>query len=77
MGQGGKVSKSSSLAISQSFERVRVMLGIRQPLDGPVFENLEDAPQRCISVMIDHNDRRLGISDAQIEPFKGLVYGER
>jgi hypothetical protein len=49
------------------------MLGIRQPLDGPVFEKLEDARNWCINAMIDHCDRRLGMSDAKIEPFKGLV----
>jgi hypothetical protein len=49
------------------------MLGIRQPLDGPVFEKLEDARNWCIYAMIDHYDRRLGMSDARIEPFKGMV----
>jgi hypothetical protein len=53
--------------------RVGGMLGIRQPLDGPVFEKLEDARNWCIYAMIDHYDRRLGMSDARIEPFKGLV----
>jgi hypothetical protein len=47
------------------------MLGIRQPLDGSIFQKLEDA--ECIYAMIDHYDRRLGMSDARIEPFKGLV----
>jgi hypothetical protein len=37
------------------------MLGIRQPLDGPVFEKLEDASNWCIHAMISHFDRRLGI----------------
>ena len=46
------------------------MLGIRQPLHGPVFEELEDARNWCIYAMIDHYDRRLGMSDARIEPFK-------
>lgn len=50
-----------------------VMLGIRQPLDGPVFQKLEDAQHWCIYAMIDHYDRRLGMSDARIEPFKGMV----
>lgn len=27
----------------------------------------------CIEMMIDHYDRRLGMSDAKIEPFKGMV----
>lgn len=49
------------------------MLGIRQPLDGPVFEKLEDARNWCIHAMISHYDRRLGMSDARIQPFKGLV----
>jgi hypothetical protein len=49
------------------------MLGIRQPLDGPVLENLKDAEHWCIHAMISHYDRRLGMSDARIEPFKGLV----
>ena len=53
--------------------REGVMLGIRQPLDGPVFEKLEDARNWCIYAMIDHYDRRLGMSDARIEPFNGLV----
>ena len=49
------------------------MLAIRQPLDGPVFEKLEHAEQWCMDGMIDHYDRGLGISDAKIEPFKGMV----
>jgi len=49
------------------------MLGMRQPLDGPIFETLEDARNWCIHAMISHYDRRLGMSDATIEPFKGLV----
>ena len=53
--------------------REGAMLGIRQPLDGPVFEKLEDARNWCIHAMISHYDRRLGMSDARIEPFKGLV----
>ena len=55
------------------FARQGLMLGIRQPLDGPVFEKLEHAEQWSIDVMIDHYDRRLGMSDARIEPFKGMV----
>ena len=51
------------------------MLGIRQPLDGPIFEKLEDARNWCIHAMISHYDRLLGMSDARIEPFKGLVDG--
>jgi hypothetical protein len=53
------------------------MLGIRQPLDGPVFEKVEDARNLSIYAMIDHYDRRLGMSDARIEPFKGLADGEK
>jgi hypothetical protein len=53
--------------------RERLMLGIRQPLDGPVFEQLEYAEHWCIHVMVDHYDRRLGLSDARIAPFKGMV----
>ena len=47
------------------------MFGMRQPLDGPIFETLEDARNWCIHTMISHFDRRLGMSDALIEPFKG------
>ena len=50
-----------------------LMLGIRQPLDGPIFETLEDARNWCIHAMISHYDHRLGMSDARIQPFKGLV----
>lgn len=50
------------------------MLGIRQPLDGPVFDTVEEAEQWCMDAMIDHYDRRLGMSDARIEPFKGMVH---
>jgi hypothetical protein len=57
--------------------REGLMLGIREPLDGPVFEKLEDAEYWCIHAMISHYDRRLGMSDGRIEPFKGLVDGER
>jgi hypothetical protein len=49
------------------------MLGMRQPLDGPIFETLEDARNWCIHAMISHFDRRLGMSDAHIYPFKGLA----
>ena len=49
------------------------MLGIRQPLDGPIFETMRDAENWCIHAMISHYDRRLGMSDAKIEPFSGLV----
>jgi hypothetical protein len=46
---------------------------MRQPLDGPILETLEDARNWCIHAMISHFDRRLGMSDARIEPFKGVV----
>jgi hypothetical protein len=49
------------------------MLGIRQPLDGPIFQNREDAEYWCIHAMISHYNRRLGMSDARIESFNGLV----
>ena len=49
------------------------MFGLRQPLDGPILEKLEDAQSWCIHAMISHYDRRLGMSDAKIEPFKGMV----
>jgi len=49
------------------------MLGSRNPLDGPVFDKLEDAIDYCIGVMADHFDRGLGLSDARIERFKGMV----
>jgi len=44
--------------------REGLMFGMRQPMDGPVFEKLEHAEEWCIDVMIDHYDRRLGLSDA-------------
>jgi hypothetical protein len=40
------------------------MLGIRQPLDGPVFQKLQDAVHWCIHAMVSHYDRRLGMSVA-------------
>jgi hypothetical protein len=54
-----------------------LMLGIRQPMDGPVFGKLEDARNWCVNAMVSHFDRRLGMSDERIEPFKGLADGER
>ena len=53
--------------------RQGLMLGIRQPLDGPVFEKLEHAQFWCWHAMLDHYERGLGMSDARIEPFKGMV----
>ena len=38
-----------------------------------IFETLEDARNWCMHAMISHYDRRLGMSDATIEPFKGIV----
>jgi hypothetical protein len=55
--------------------RQGLMLGIRQPLDGPVFLRIEDAEQWCVDVMADHYDRRLGMSDGRTEPFTGVVNG--
>lgn len=49
------------------------MLGSRNPLDGPVFDTLQDAVTYSIAVMADHFDRGLGLSDARIEQFKGMV----
>ena len=46
-------------------------------IDGPVFEQLEHAEWWCIGVMEDHFDRRLGVSDARIEPFAGMVDCDR
>lgn len=51
--------------------RQGVMLGIRNPLDGPVFEKLDDATAWCISAMTNHFERGLGISDARIKAFEG------
>jgi len=56
-----------------AYRPVGRMLGMRQPFDGPIFEKLEDAQDWCIHAMISHYDRRLGMSDARIEPFKGMV----
>jgi hypothetical protein len=49
------------------------MLGIRQPLDGPVFQTYKDALGFCMDVMVSHFERGLGMSDGKIEPFKGMV----
>ena len=49
------------------------MLGIRNPLDGPVFDTMEDAIVFTIGVMADHFDRGLDLSDARIERFRGMV----
>jgi hypothetical protein len=49
------------------------VLGIRQPLGSPVFQKLQDAKHWCIHAMINHYDGRLGMSDARIETFNGMV----
>lgn len=49
------------------------MLGSRNPLDGPVFDTLQDAVVYSIGVMADHFERGLGLSDARVERFKGMV----
>jgi hypothetical protein len=48
-------------------------LGIRQPLDGPVFDTLDDAENWRIYAMTDHYERKLGMADAKIHPFKGML----
>ena len=58
---------------SAVYARQGRMLGIRQPLDGPVFEKLEHAEYWCWYAMLDHYERGLGMSDARIEAFKGMV----
>lgn len=45
------------------------------PLEGPVFDTHEDAIVFTIGVMADHVDRGLGLSDARIQPFTGIVEG--
>ena len=73
----GKGDKGQQIFMTGYRPVVRVceglMLGIRQPLDGPVFETIRDAEYWCIHAMVRHYDRRLGMSDAAIEPFKGLM----
>jgi hypothetical protein len=44
-----------------------LMLGIRQPLDGPIFVN-GGCANWCIYAMISHYGRRLSMSDAWVEP---------
>ena len=53
--------------------RQGLMLGIRQPLDGPIFEKLEHAQYWCWHAMVDHYERGLGMSDAEIHPFEGTT----
>jgi len=49
------------------------MLGIRQPLAGPIFETKQDAETWCMYAMTDHFDRKLGMADARIYPFEGML----
>jgi hypothetical protein len=49
------------------------MLGIRDLLDSPIFATLEDAIAFCMNVMMTHYESRLGMSDARIERFEGIV----
>jgi len=53
------------------YARKGFMLGIRQPLDGPVFEKLEEAEHWCIHAMISHFDRRL-VADRAVQGHSGL-----
>jgi hypothetical protein len=79
--------------------RKGLMLGIRDPLAGPVFDEkflenfaqaqedphsplarklmfratMDDAVIYCVGVMANHYDRQLGLSDATIEPFDGML----
>jgi len=55
------------------YARHGLMLGIRQPLDGPVFASLEDAEGWCMHAMLSHYESRLGMSDARIELFSGMA----
>ena len=55
------------------YAREGLMLGMRNPFDGPVFETRERAENWCVDVIVDHYQRAFGLSDAQIRPFKGLV----
>jgi hypothetical protein len=47
------------------------MVGIRDPVDGSVFETLEEAIAFCMTVMVSLYESRPGMSDARIEPFPG------
>ena len=53
--------------------REGLMLGSRNPMDGPVFDTMQDAITFSMGVMADHFDRGLGLSDTRIERFKGMV----
>ncbi len=74
MGKGDKGTQTFMVGYRPSvYAREGRMLGIRQPLDGPIFDTERDAEHWCIHAMISHYDRRLGMSDARIEPFRGMV----
>jgi len=49
------------------------MLGSRNPFDGPVFDTLQDAITFTIGVLADYFDRGLGLSDARLQLFKGMM----
>ena len=71
----GQTSKGTFIKGYKPVVRARtgLMLGIRQPLDGPVFETQGEAQFWAIYAMADHYDRGLGMSDARIEQFSGIV----
>ena len=70
----GQTSKGTFIKGYKPVVRARQgrMLGIRQPLDGPVFEELRHAEYWCWEAIVDHCERGLGMSDAEIEPFQGV-----
>jgi hypothetical protein len=49
------------------------MLGIRDRLDGPVFDTLQDAVVFCMNVMVSYYESHHGMSDATIERFEGMI----
>ena len=55
------------------YAREGLVLGMRTPFTGPVFETRERAEYWCLDVILDHYQRGLGMSDAKIYPFKGMV----
>jgi hypothetical protein len=74
MGQGDQ-GKQKLVSGYRPVVRARegLMLGIRQPLDGPIFDSKQDAENWCIHAMASHYDRQLGMCDGKIYPFKGMV----
>ena len=52
------------------------MLGMRNPLEGPVVGTIQDAIASIVGVMANHFDRGLGLFDARIKRFEGLVRQE-